>query len=255
MDKVISEEFLLSLLLAHLRIVLFVFFLPFFSAPQIPFAVRLYFSVALTLSLLLYTEIPPLRVNTAEEVLILAFNEFLFGFVSVLILRLIFDAMLIAGEIIAVHTAMGFLQVFLPGQPQMSLFSAFFSLYATLIFLSLGGAEIVILALAESLKELPPGSFNLFSLNPEVYLRFFYESFSLGVKLSLPVLITALLLNLVLAVVNRFIPQMNVFMVGLPLQVMLGLIVLLLSLPIIAYSFSEHLREIIEIFVRFVTYS
>ncbi len=255
MDKVISEEFLLSLLLAHLRIVLFVFFLPFFSAPQIPFTVRLYFSVALSLSLLLYADLPPLEVEATEEILLLALNELLFGFVSVLILRLVFEAVVVAGEIVAVHTAMGFLQIFIPGQPQMSLFSAFFSLYGTLLFLSIGGAEIVLLALAESLRSIPPGSFNLFSLNPEVFLRFFYESFSLGVKLSLPVLMTALLLNMVLAVVNRFIPQMNVFMVGLPLQVILGLLVLLLSLPVIGYSLSDHFIESLREFVGFITHS
>lgn len=252
MDKIANESFLLTLLLIYFRVVVFVFMLPFFGSLYIPNRIKLFLSFSLSFVILSFSEIEPVKVETFYEFLSFALNEFLFGFVSAFILRFIFEAVVIAGEIVAVHSGLGFLQMFLPGQVQMTVFSGFFSIYATVLFLSLGGAEILILAISESIKKLPVGSFNLFSLNPEVYLNFFYESFNLGVKVSLPVLITALLFNIVLAVVNRFIPQMNVFMVGLPVQVFLGLLVLILSLPVITYVLSEHFSEFINFFVKFV---
>ncbi len=253
MDKVADENFLLTLLLLYFRIVLLFFMLPFLGSPFIPVRVRLLLAFSFAFVVLLNNpSVEPLIFNTFEEFILKALSELSFGFLASLILRFIFEALIVAGELVAVHAGLGFLQMFLPGQQQMSLMAGFFSIYGTVLFLSVGGAEIMLIALSDSVKNMPPGSFDIFSLNPDLYLRFFYESFSLGVKLSLPVLITALLLNIVLAVVNRFIPQMNVFMVGLPLQVAVGLIVLLLSLPVITLTMSEHFREFLIYFVRFL---
>lgn len=253
MDKITNESFLLTLLLLYFRVVLLFFTFPFFGSPFIPVRIRLLLALSFSFVVLLNNlQVEPITINTFEEFILKAVSELSFGFLASLILRLVFETLVIAGELVAVHSGLGFLQIFLPGQQQMSLMAGFFSIYGTVLFLSVGGAEIVLIALSDSLKKFPPGSFNIFSLNPELYLQFFYESFSLGVKLSMPVLITALLLNVVLAVVNRFIPQMNVFMVGLPLQVVVGLIVLILSLPVITLSISEHFREFLIYFVRFL---
>lgn len=253
MDKITNESFLLTLLLLYFRVVLLFFTVPFFGSPFIPIRIRLLLALSFSFAVLLNNpQVEPIAINTFEEFILKAISELTFGFLASLILRLAFEALVIAGELVAVHSGLGFLQMFLPGQQQISLLAGFFSIYGTVLFLSVGGAEIVLIALSDSLRNLPPGSFNIFSLNPEMYLQFFYESFSLGVKLSMPVLITALLLNVVLAVVNRFIPQMNVFMVGLPLQVVVGLIVLILSLPVITLSISEHFREFLIYFVRFL---
>ncbi|AAC07732.1 flagellar biosynthetic protein FliR [Aquifex aeolicus] len=252
MDKVTSEEFLITLLLSYFRIVSFLFTFPFYGSFLIPNTIRLYLAFALSFAVLSFINITPVKVNTFVEFLVYALNELLFGFSAGLILRLLFDALIIAGELIALHTGLGFLQMFIPGMTQMSLFSGFFTLYGTLIFLSLGGGEFIILGLAESFKRLPVGSFNIFYLNPEVFLNFFYESFRLGVKIAMPLILTALILNLVLAVVNRFIPQMNVFMVGLPLQVSIGLIILLLSLPLITITMSNHFQDFFKVFEYFI---
>jgi len=252
MDKITSEGFLITLLLSYFRVVSFLFMFPFYSSTFIPNIIRLYLAFALSFTVLSYVDIKPVEVNTLPEFLVLALNEALFGFTAGLILRLLFDALITAGELISLHTGLGFLQMFIPGMTQMSVFSGFFTLYGTVIFLSLGGAEVIILGLAESFKRIPIGSFNVFFLNPDAFLNFFYESFRLGVKLAMPLILTALILNMVLAVVNRFIPQMNVFMVGLPLQVSVGLIILLLSLPLITVTMSNHFQDFFKIFEYFI---
>jgi flagellar biosynthetic protein FliR len=61
-----------------------------------------------------------------------------------------------------------------------------------------------------------------------------------------------LLLNLTLALLNRFIPQINVFVVGLPMQVFLGFVLLVVLFPLISYLLSSHLKEYIIKFSRAV---
>ncbi len=253
MDKIANENFLLTLLLLYFRVVLLFFMLPFFGSPFIPLRIRLFLAFSFAFVVLLNNpSVEPITFNSFEEFFLKALSELSLGFLASLILKLIFEALTIAGEIVAVHSGLGFLHIFLPGRQQTSLIGGFLAIYGTVLFLSIGGGEVLLIALSESVKHIPPGSFSVFSLNPDVYLRLFYESFSIGVKLSLPVLITALLLNVVLAVVNRFIPQMNVFMVGLPLQVAIGLTVFLLSLPAISLSLADHFREFLVRFVRFI---
>ena len=164
-------------------------------------------------------------------------------------LRLLFDAMQMAGEFISVNMGLGLATIFNPQQPQTTVLSFFFSLLATLIFLSLGGVEIALLAMGKSFERIPPGAFSLYSINSEFFLNFFYESFLLAFKVSLPVIVVMLLFNLILALVNRFIPQINVFIVGLPIQIFIGLWVLILSMPVILWAFSSHTREYIIKFV------
>ncbi len=249
---VLDTNSLLTILLMFLRVFSFVFMVPLFGTFFLPAFVRPYLSVAIAFSLFLFLDIEPLEVNSALQFTGLALQEVLFGFLAGFFLRLLFDTVFVAGEVIAVNTGLGFLMMFLPQQPQTTVLAGFSTLIASTLFLSLGGAEAIYIGLAQSFKSTPIGSFELFSLNGKVFLMLFYKSFSMGVKIALPVLIAAMLTNIILAVINRFIPQINVFMVGLPLQVMVGLTVLMLSIPVIGLVLISYMREYMMNFLRFV---
>ncbi|MDQ7038360.1 MAG: flagellar biosynthetic protein FliR [Aquificota bacterium] len=252
---VLDVHTVLTVSLIALRVFSFVVLVPAFGTFFIPGSVRVFLSLGLAFSLMFLVKVDPVNTTSLPEILAMALQEVLFGFTAGFLLRLLFDAVLVAGEIIAVHTGLGFLTMFLPQQPQATVMAGFSTLLASTLFLTLGGAETVFLGLAESLKRVPPGSFDLYSLDGEVFLKFFYESFSMGVKIALPVLIAALLTNVILAVVNRFIPQINVFMVGLPLQIAVGLVVFALSLPVMGFVLASYMRDHILDFLRFVSLS
>ncbi len=243
---------LLTILLMYFRVVSFVFLVPFFGTFFVPNFVRLYLAFALTVSIFFFSEIEPLEITSAAEFIYLAIREFLFGFIAGFFLRLLFEAIMIAGEIMAVNAGLGFAMIFLPQQPQVTVLAGFTTLLGSTLFLSLGGAEAVYIGLAKSFESYPLGNFDLYSLNGEVFLDFFYQSFNLGVKLALPVIIVALITNIVLAVINRFIPQINVFMVGLPLQIFVGLVVMMISMPVIGLVIVNHIRKYIMDFVAFM---
>ncbi len=243
---------LLTLFLLYIRVFSFLFLVPFFGKELLPNTFKVFFATAVSFMLFLYTDQKPIEFATTGHFFLYALKEFLFGFFSGLFLRLIFDAVMMAGEIIAINMGLSIATLFLPQQPQASVFSVFFMLLFTSLFLSAGGPEVVFLSLAKSLSKVPLGTFDLYSINPEVFLRFFYESFSLAVKISLPIVLSMLLLNLTLAIVNRFIPQINIFVVGLPLQVLLGFALLVVLFPLISYLLSSHLRGYIIKFSSFV---
>ncbi len=249
---VLDIDALLTLLLVYLRMFSFLLMVPIFGREFIPVNVKLFLTMALSFSVFLLGDVKTIQYSSFYQFLAYAISEISLGFVTGLILRFIFDAIYIAGEIIATSMGLGFLMMFLPQQPQTTVMAGFSLMMGTAIFLSLGGAEILLVGFMDSFKTLPPGGFNIFSINPDVFLNLFYASFSLGVKLSLPVLIASLLTNVILAVVNRFIPQINVFMVGLPVQLMVGFFVFILSLPILGLVVANHMREYIFDVISFL---
>ena len=248
----LSESALLTLFLIYVRVFSFLFLVPFFGKDSIPNIVKVYLVSAISLSIFYYLEMEPVQIKTTLEFFILVLKEFMLGFLAGLILRFLLDAIMYAGEYIGVNMGLGLATVFLPQQPQINIMSVFFMLLGSLFFISVGGPEIIYLALIKSFGSVPLGGFDLYSLNPDVYLSIFYESFSLAFRIALPVILALTLLNVVLAITNRFIPQINVFIVGLPLQVLVGLVVLIISLPLLTILLSSYVKVYIINFVNLI---
>ncbi len=240
---------LLNLFLYYLRVVFFLLLVPIFGKEFMPNTFKVFLATAIAFSLFLYVQPPPQSFPTTVHYLLAMLKEALFGFTAGLMLRLLFDALQMAGELISLNMGLGLATVFLPQQPQTTVMAVFYYLLATLLFISVGGPEIVLLSMANSFKRYPPGTFNLYEINPDVFLTFFYESFLLAFKIALPLIVVMIVFNLVLALINRFIPQVNVFIVGLPIQLFIGFIVVMLSLSISLGLFTSHAREYIIKFV------
>lgn len=243
---------LLTLLLVYLRVTSFLIMVPVLGREFMPNIFKVFLATALSFAIFIYSGITPLEFTNTLDFFLSALGEFLFGFTAGLILRFLFDAIQMAGEFISLNMGLGFATIFNPQQPQTTIVALLFSLLATLLFLSLGGVEVIILSLVKSLERVPPGFFNLYEINPELFLKFFYESFLMAFKIALPIIIVMLVFNLVLALTNRFIPQINVFIVGLPIQLFIGLLVLFLSLPVMLWVFTSHVKEYIIKFTTFL---
>ncbi len=251
---VLDTDAVLTVLLLFMRVFVFVFLLPIFGTFFVPNTVKVYLALAIAFSLFSFAELEPVKVDSTAHFIQLATSELAFGFLTGFFLRLIFDAVFIAGELIAVSTGLGFLTMFLPQQPQTTVLAGFSTLLSSTLFLSVGGAEAVYVGFVNSLGSVPLGSFNVYSLNGEVFIKLFYESFSTGVKIAFPVILASLITNIILAIINRFIPQINVFMVGLPLQVAVGLVVFALSMPVIGLVLISEMRDYVFEFLEFMNH-
>jgi flagellar biosynthetic protein FliR len=103
-----------------------------------------------------------------------------------------------------------------------------------LIFLAVNGHHLLIKALFDSFKVIPLGT-AVFSKNlMNDTISVFGNTFVLGFKIGAPVIAAILITDVALGVMSKTIPQLNVFVVGMPIKIMLGLIVMLLTVPMLA---------------------
>jgi len=101
----------------------------------------------------------------------------------------------------------------------------------------------VLLALARSLEVLPPGAFHLPSGGPDALAKFSAELLGIGLRLAIPLVGALLLAEIALGLLARAVPQMNVFLVGMPARIGLGLLVFLGALPLIVVFMGEVLKR------------
>ena len=114
---------------------------------------------------------------------------------------------------------------------QIPLIGSFLYNLGIIVFLVTNGHHMIISALAESFRVVP-----LLTMQPNLSLtmmmvNFTYGIFVTGMKIAMPVTFAILLVNVALGILARTMPQMNIFVVGIPLQLMTGVTILALLLP------------------------
>jgi flagellar biosynthesis protein FliR len=127
----------------------------------------------------------------------------------------------------------------------------FQSLLATMIFLSIDGHHAVLKGLAVSLKEVPPGSIVVRPALFQYMVDATGRLFSASLKICAPVVVTLFLVDIGLGILARMIPQVNVFIEGASMKILIALTVFALSLnlivPVIGGLFRGMDTEILKI--------
>lgn len=205
---------------------------PLLSHRAIPLRVKVALGVAIALVLAPHVQAPPLGDVLSGTGLQLLATNILVGVLIGFSVRLVFAAVEVAGEIIGLQMGLSYAAFFNPasGQTQNPV-STFFFLVATLLFLAIDGHLLMIHALADSFRIVPLAPGATTPLDPLAIARLGGEMFALGLALALPFLAVMLLTNVVLGVLARVAPQLNIFAVGFPLTLGVGLISLFLLLP------------------------
>jgi len=204
---------------------------PIFSSTIV--TVRTRVSLALLLTFLIYPLYDwPIIDVTSGIGLTLFLQQVVIGVTIGLIMQFAFAAITSAGAFIA--TSMG-LSMAVVADPvnghQSPVLAQFLLVIATLVFLSIGGHLIVIEMMLDSFRLIP---INEFYLNREMLWAILQWSsliFSGAIMIALPAMITLLLINSAMGVVSRAAPALNVFAVGFPASLFLGLVMIYLLVP------------------------
>src|SRR5262245_649752 len=216
---------------------------PVFGAAGIPVRVRVLFSIALAVLLVAGMPIDTGALPRSVEGLIAAaLGELVIGAALAFGLLAAFGAFLFGGRLI--DTQMGFAVSNLIDpvtRVQGPLLGTVFNLTAIAVFLAVDGHHLIIRGLADSFLSFPPGR-PITELGVTAVAAQFGVVFANGLMLVVPAVVALLLLDVALAVVARTMPQMNVFILSLPLKVFVGLLVLALSarymLPVMQRTFD-----------------
>ena len=163
----------------------------------------------------------------------------LFGFVA----RLVFFAVQFAGEVIGLDIGFGVVNVIDPLSPeQISIIGTFKNLIAIITFLIIDGHHILLQALSKSFDMVPIGGISLSAAVGTGIIEMTAAGFTMAIQIAAPVITALFLTSLALGIVARTVPQMNVFIVGFPVQLAVGLSVLVASLPLFYIILNKSLK-------------
>ena len=236
-----------AFLLTFGRVGTMVMLVPGIGEQNLPARVRLSIALLLTAILLpAHQKAYTVDFNSLGPVIVLLVQEIIVGAVLGLTARLAISALQVAGFVIANQLGLGFVTAIDPTQNQQGvLVGNFLSVLGSTLIFATDLHHLVIAALNDSYSLFAPGEMPLSGDVAKHVTQVIATSFRIGIQLSAPFLVFGLLFNLGLGVLSRLMPQMQVFFIGLPLSIMLGLLLLLLVMGAMMGTFVSYLEGVL----------
>lgn len=221
---------------------------PVFSARSVPVRIRVLLAFFISWLLIPVIPEPPAVELISGEALIISVSQVFIGVAMGFILQMVFAAFVIAGQSIATAMGLGFASMVDPQNGvQVPVVSQIFLIMATLVFLALNGHLIFIEVLVKSFQNLPIGPFAPSTEGLWQLVVWGGDMFAGGVLIALPAVAALLLVNLAFGVTSRAAPQLNIFAVGFPVMIMVGIAFLILTLPTITSHLSRLMLQALEL--------
>ncbi len=240
------SQYIPNFMFILLRSSILVSVLPVIGGKQMPKQFRL--GLAVMISILLT---PVVQFEIAENrIAFLVIKELLIGLALGLTVRFIFMAVNMAGQFISYTMGMSIAQVFNPEMGQSTSIAEVYGIMAMLFFLIFDAHHDLIYVFVKSFEMLPGGDVNVLALVP-VVLSMMSGLFVLALKICAPVTVGLLISHLMTGFLYKAAPQMNIFFVTMPLNIFLGFLLIILSIPVFEYlmgvKFSDMRSEMIKI--------
>jgi flagellar biosynthetic protein FliR len=227
--------------------------LPLFGGQRVPMAIRVAAVLAMTLVCfpVLNLRNQPLPTDFIPLCLMVV-TETLIGITLGITARALFAAVEFCGQIVGMQMGFAMSSMFDPAMGQQPLMAVFQGLLASLLFLTMGVHHFFIKAMVESFAVIPLGGWRMSGELLGFLVATTSGIFVLGIKLAAPVMVTLLAATVMLGIMARAFPQMNVFIVSMPLNIGVGFLALGLSLLVFLHtleiSFGGFARQIEAVF-------
>ncbi len=220
---------------------------PIFGRRNIPVYFKIGF--ALFTSLILVNTTVLQTVQYDESILgyaLLIMKEFLIGLSMGYVAYLTYTAIYIAGEIIDMQIGFGVVNVMDPiSNIQVPITSNIYFIISMLLFLTMDGHHMLIRALFDSFSSLPPGKAVFNAGISDIVQGIFGSVLATGVRIAAPIVATVLILDVALGTISRMVPQMNIFVIGMPLKIIIGLIIITITIPLFV-SVMQSIFELMD---------
>ena len=233
-----------TFLLIFLRISSMLLVFPMFSAPQIPALVRL--GLGMLISFIVFSTVPVVHLSgDLYELGIAVASQIALGIIVGFVASLVFTGIQFAGELIDLQIGFAIANVLNPQtQQNITIIGEFQLAIATLVFLATNSHHLLLSGIAGSFHLVPLPFIHLDQSVAANVTLFFTQAFLVVFKIAAPVVTALFLTNVSLAFMARVAPQMNVFVVGLPIQVGVGLTMMAISLSLIATVGPELFQNV-----------
>ncbi|WP_457569736.1 flagellar biosynthetic protein FliR [Desulfurobacterium sp.] len=215
---------------------------PFVNTSMIPANVRVLLLVSLSffVSLLVNVQVP-IEHYTLIDMAAMVLKEVFIGLSFALLTAIFLGIVSYAAELISYSMGLTVANMFDPTFGVISVLDRLYILIFYLVFFITGSYRLLIGAAVASFRVIPVGKTVAFNIDGIFQFLILKAAllFSLAFKLAFPIMLTLFVTNLALALINRLIPQINVFIVGLPLQIFVGLFALIVGFSAIVYAISS----------------
>ena len=241
-------------ILVLMRVASFVYVCPFFGGQQTPNLVKIGFSMLLSVMLFGAVPFTPLDYNTVIGFTVIVLKEVMVGFLIGYAVQLCELIASFAGTVVDMQIGLSMVNIFDPNtNEQVTITGSLYSQVLTMMLILTGMYQYILRALADTFTLIP---INGAVINAdrllESILTFLRDYIIIGFRICLPIFIITFITNVVLGVLAKVSPQMNMFAVGIQIKIIVGLMVMFITVSMLndASNFVFiNMKELMEKFV------
>ena len=218
---------------------------PILGSRVVPARIRLGLALAITLVIVPLLPTAPAVDPLSGAGLVITFNQLLIGLAMGFALRLVFSAIELSGQIIGQLMGLGFASMIDPENGvQVPVVSQFYSVCTILLFLAFNGHLLMIEMVADSFRTLPISTQGIPLDGLRALADWGSQMFAGAVLVALPAICALLLVNLAFGVMMRSAPQLNIFAVGFPITLLMGMVIMLVTLPALPGQLTNMIDQV-----------
>ena len=235
-----------KLIMIFIRITAFIVICPGFSFKGLPNTFKIGFAISLTL--IINSIIPEIDViDNMFLFLLLNIKETILGLALGFVTNLIFSAAEIAGNLVDFQVGFSMASVYDPsvGTTAANYGKMYYWISISVFFL-LDMHHKVITALVKSFDYIPLNTVSFNNYNAKAIVSLFSKVFELALNLGIPIIIVVLVTDIILGIISKTVPQINVLMLGMPVKAMVSFIITLLTLSWLINSMGNIMQLIPE---------
>lgn len=242
----LSATSLEAFLLALIRTGGFLTAAPALSHRAVPIPVRIGLTIVIAVSLvpLISAQLPDAPLHLAQLAIVAA-REMLTGVIIGFGFALLFTGVQAAGELIGLQVGFAMANVYDPStERQMGVLGQLQLVLGLLLFFTMDGHHLMIRAFFDSYQIVGVAGLTVSADSLSMLIRLTGVVFVIAVKVAAPVMATVFLTEIGLGIIARTVPQMNVFIVGFPIKIAVGMLMLATALPLFSVVFGKLLMQV-----------
>lgn len=249
----IGTEYYLTFLLVLVRIASYLFTIPVLSMRQISSVVKLAIVLVMAVVTTSSLSAQQIIVNSVIELGFLVLQEALLGFILGHVSTIIFLGVQSAGDLIDFAAGLKMSASYDPiTGVSSSLYSSVYNWIAVILFFNMNGHHYLVKGIMNSFYFLELGQEYLHLLKVESFIYLISRFFLISIQLALPVGIVLYLVDIILGMISKVIPQINVFLLGMPAKIGISFIVHLFLIVGVVQSISWALDSVMSSLDYFV---
>lgn len=220
-------------LLLFLRVSGLIFSSPIFGRQNIPARVKIGFCIAVAGAMASTAPAYAVPIDGIFSFMLLCLTELIFGVVLGFVTSLFFAVTYTAGNVIDMQMGFGMVNVYDPqAGSQVPMTGSLYNIILLMVFFAVGGHLRLVETLYITIERIPIGAVTLSRELGVAALEAFTRTMTLAIHVAMPFIASGLLIETALGIIIRSVPQMNMFVVGMPLKVFVGFFILIIVMPV-----------------------